>query len=51
MKNLVFSIIFLLFGAVCLTSCNMHSDPIEDLVVQEDGGGSSGGGGNNNEPD
>ena len=51
MKKLVFSIIFLLFGAACLTSCNMHSDPIEDLVVQKDGGGASGGGGSKPEPD
>ena len=51
MKNLVFSIILLFFGALCLTSCNMHSDPIEDLVTQEIGGRSSGGSQGDTEPD
>ena len=51
MKNLIFSILLLLFCMVCFNSCNMQADPIEDLVLQENGGGSSGGGGGKEEPE
>ena len=51
MKNLIFSILLLFFCVVCFNSCNMHTDPIEDLVVQENGGGPSTGGSGSTEPD
>lgn len=51
MKNLVFCVLFLLSGLVCLNSCNMHADPTEDLVVQEIVGSTSGGGAGEDEPE
>ena len=51
MKNLIFSILLLLFCVVCFNSCNMQADPIEELVVQENGGSPSGGGGGDDEPE